>query len=465
MKNILENKEYKLATINVDHYLKECASDSYAYWNYDSCRNNYRKHQKKLFGYYKFNEDFGETLTCYGNKEDFLTNIRFNYHEFTYKLKNLLNLKDDNCNVFYTYHLQQILKNKIEELKQIETKEELQEKFPLIYIDYIKGNELYKSFEVVTDFTDPLSNNKKDKEILFKASNDRNYYYNCGLRFHLPYFIKEQSLLYTNIINNLDNIKNYIDNNPFPAYFHHTDYDKKKLYIINKYIDEALKCKNEELKKVYLYLVNNYLIEEINNKTIIHDEEGNEIKYIDILKKFELFITNNKKLQEYIVDWVLLPEGKKQTNSNSEKNILDKGTININPNINKYISANNRKLKFYEENPHNKKKCLAKAKGLCLNKGYTAYIYENGEILLDRIATENNIKSSIGNAIYNLNVHNFGELSRKDKMTLRKEKLCPIIIHNNNWEKNASLIIDKETTKENNIKTKKLIKRIAKNNI
>ena len=446
---MIDKNEYKLATINVEHYLNEVANNNYAKNDYLFLKNNYLKKQKRLFGFYKFNESFSNTMSIYGNEENIMTTTKFNYDEFITKIGKILNIKNNNR--------EDTLRIKINELKEIKSIDELKNQFPLIYEDYIQGNILYKSFETQFDFQDLTSNDNNKK--MQKATKDKDYYYNCGLRFHLPYFINNQVSLYENIANNLNNLKEYINNNSLQFNNYYINPNKKKLYLINKYVDNALICKSKEIKIIYLHLVNNYLLDEEDNNTFIHDEDGNKIGYKDILIKFRQLLNDNKELEEYIVDWVLLPEGK----STQEKTkIADKVTIHLNPNISKYITANNRKLKFYEENPYNKAKCLGKAKGISINKGYTAYIYENGEILLDKIATSSNLISSFGNAIYNQNVYNFEKISKINKTTLRKNKICPFIIHDENWEKNAQKIIDIPTTEENKREAKKLVKRLKK---
>lgn len=454
-------KEYKLATINGQHLLKECAIDMGAYLSLDSAKNKYKKYQLDTFGCYKFGDDFASTITLWGNEENYLTGIRFNYYELVIKLQKILNI--NNCKFNLDKDIIALIKERIRLLSSIQTEEELKKYFPIIYKDFGEGKKLYHSYKNNYRRNRNKNSSIKQKKIRKKEADDnKKYYQDCGFRNSPRSFVKEQTKFYNKMLLNLNNTYNYIIGNNFKdSLFRFFNIDRMNLYIMNKYVDRLLICNDERLKQIYVSIIDSFLDKELDKELYIHDEKGNIIKYVDVLRKYNNFILKNRKREEYVVDWVLLPEERMLENEEQMRAVYG-GQVNISPDIKKYLDANYRKLKFYEVNPYNRKRCLAKAKGLYFNEGYTAYIYDNGEILLDKIATPNNIKSSIGNAIYNLNIYNFEELSPKSKFILRKDKACPIIIHDENWEDKAQKIINKESTTDSKENTLKFIKKIKK---
>ena len=138
------------------------------------------------------------------------------------------------------------------------------------------------------------------------------------------------------------------------------------------------------------------------------------------------------------VNWVLVPNGKKikSLNSGTSKkiNLSFKELENLK-------RQGQRKEEFYDNSNY-----IAKAIGTLKNDGYIAYIYPNGEVLLDTLYDENNPKSATGNAIYNIKAYDFELISGLDKTKLRSDFRATKIVHSKNWEKKASEIINKENS-------------------
>ena len=79
--------------------------------------------------------------------------------------------------------------------------------------------------------------------------------------------------------------------------------------------------------------------------------------------------------------------------------------------------------------------------------GYVAFVYVNGEILLERFFSDySQCMPATGEAIYNLNIYNFEDLSKFNKLQLIREKSCKRIMHGNRFEKEAQAVIDLPAT-------------------
>ena len=438
----MEIERIPLTDINIDNLIEECGIEKEkAKELINNYRKNYYNYQHSLIDYNKFNESFSENVTIYGNKEYFLTNIKFSKKELLTKICRLLNIKESK-------NLTEDLNKRIEELKHIKTEEELKSFSPLIYEDFKKGQTLYKEFTTVNDFIKvdkSISEEEKRKEIKLAAAKEK-YYYRCGLRYILSYFIEEQSKIYTNLVNHLVDFNNAIDKASMNNIVNYLDKDKTKFYLVNKYLEECFLTKDPGKLNIYLSLIDKYLNQVKNHDLVIHNEYGTTTTIKDFIAIYRNF-TNHDKL---ITNWELIPNGTK-TNTNQNTNHR---LIKNSDNLEKYLNLNNKKLKLYERSPY-----IGKAKGLCLNEGYTAYFYENGEIILDRIAdSSNNLSTGYGNAIYNLNSDNFIELSSIDKTTLREEDLCPHFNHSGYWEKRIQDIIEIPPTESTITKSNNLIK-------
>ena len=102
--------------------------------------------------------------------------------------------------------------------------------------------------------------------------------------------------------------------------------------------------------------------------------------------------------------------------------------------------------------------------GLLKYKGYVAYIYENGEILLDRKYNSFVPRTAKGNAIYRIQAKDFEELSGHTKTFLQNDERVERIIHSSKWENRVQKILSYEGTEESREESKKLIKKLRQKN-
>ena len=105
---------------------------------------------------------------------------------------------------------------------------------------------------------------------------------------------------------------------------------------------------------------------------------------------------------------------------------------------------------------------MLKARGLKKYRGYVAYIYENGRVLLDREYDEKAPSSAKGNAIFAIKAIDFGALSRLDKTTLRKNPKVQPIDHRGYWKDRVNELIYTEGKEEEKEASITLVKKLRK---
>ena len=99
-----------------------------------------------------------------------------------------------------------------------------------------------------------------------------------------------------------------------------------------------------------------------------------------------------------------------------------------------------RKINFFEKTNY-----VFKLYGVSEFDGYVAYVYENGEILLEKYFSDyTECMPASGDAIYNLNIYNFEDKSKMSKIALMKDSSVKRIIHCATFEEQAKKIIEKE---------------------
>ena len=95
------------------------------------------------------------------------------------------------------------------------------------------------------------------------------------------------------------------------------------------------------------------------------------------------------------------------------------------------------------------KSSTLKIYGVSKFDGYVAYVYPNGEILLERFfADYAECIPATGEAVYNLNIYNFEEMSKYSKLELIRNKSAKRILHCASFERLAQAVVDKPVTPE-----------------
>ena len=441
--------EEKTVSLSLGMILRECSlnpnlmMDHYYYF---ALKNRENIHD--VFRYKKFNDDFISHLDCFNNGDYLVGMIRPSYDEFLEKLVRLLNVNIKG-KIVDNDSLTKILLERVEKLKTISTEAELNKEFPLLYKDLHDGRRYYNDLQKLR---------RQEGYSEEQYASGEHYYYSCAMKKSLPNFISTQSELYTRFVTKRDEVKEKMNNTSFNGYLaKNFDIDKLYMIVMHEYLVKAESSKDKEEIKKYIDLVEKYLKSNRRKDFTITTDSGIKVDFDMITKR----LSNLKRVvsdNSSLVEWVLIPEGRalKRVKKDSEQEA--KVTVMNIEEIERLRRLGERKSTFYETTPY-----LVKAIGLRKYHGYIAYVYENGEVILDREYNPENPHTAIDNAIYNLKVADFETLSKYDKQVLMKHPRVGRINHTPTWEDRVSKIIYREATEDEKIESKELVKRLRKN--
>ena len=402
-----------------------------------------RENFHEVFRYKKFNDDCVDHVTLYREDKYLIGVVRPSYDEFLEKLVHLLNLpvkgsiKDDDT-------LTTRLLERVEVLKGIKTERELQAQFPLLYKDLQDGRKY---------FNDLANLRRQEGYSEEQYASGEHYYYGCAMKKSLPNFVKTQAELYTRFVTKRKEFKQKVESTSFNGYIkQNMDLDKFYMLVINEYLVKAEGSKNREEIKKYVDLVEKYLMSPKRKDFDVHTDSGMTINYDNIMKRLD----NLKRIlndNSSLVDWVIIPEGRDLSRVKQAEPA--QATIMTLEEMERLRQKGERKRAFYEASPY-----LVKAIGLRKYRGYIAYIYENGEVVLDREYSMTAPSSAEGDAIYNLRVADFEELSKYDKQVLMHHPRVGRIYHSKTWEDRVQKIFEREATEDDKIEAHQLVKKL-----
>lgn len=434
----------KKIQLNLETILRECSNNtllSREHFYYFSLENRENIHE--IFKYKKFNDDFTSTLSCNREEGYIIGHIGPSYNEFLEKLIKILNLeysddiKDDD-------NLTKKLLERIEVLKSIKTENDLLKEFPLLHKDLINGRRYYNDLQKVR---------KQEGYSEEQLASGEHYYYSCALKKNLHNFIETQTVMYTRYVTDRKKLKDLQSTKSYNAYIKKNfNMPKLYMYVMHEYLSYCEKTDSFKDIKYYLNLVKKYLDSGIDKNVHIVTNDG---LYIDIDNIKERFYDLEKKTtqESKLVEWVLVPQGRDYTRVASTTH---RRKIKISPEeLERLRSVGEDKNNYYESTPYK-----IKAIGLKRYRGYVAYIYENGQVILDREFNIMHPRSAEGDAIYNIKSEDFESLSKENKKVLMKHPRVKRIVHTKTWQDKVDEIINREGTEEEKTSTKQLIKRM-----
>lgn len=377
-----------------------------------------------IFKYRVFNNDFIDNIEISLDEENVFKDIKPSYDFYLRNLISILNLND---NYEDNEELTKKLLERIDKLLSIEKEIDLEIEFPKLYYDYISGRKYFYELQKYRRYTP--EEEYKEKE---------HYFYACGLKRSLKNFVITQAKMYKRYILQRKELKEKQNNNTYNEYVdYYFDKEKLKLFIVYNLL---IKIESNSINKnKYLRIVNNYLKNNRTNTTITIDDEVITVE--DIRNRFNS-LSNKFVPTEKQVNWQIIPSSKyqkKQFIKVKEPQI----TIMNYQEIERLIKLGQEKQEFYEQSNY-----YAKAIGLRNYSGYVAYIYENGEVILDKEFKINRPRSASGNAIYNMKINEFRALSRLDKKELKKHPNVKRICHTKNWKDKVNEIIERKASPE-----------------
>ena len=435
--------EEKTVQLSLKTIIRECSKNPnmvMEHLSYFIFKNRENVHD--VFRYKKFNDDFADTVTCYRKADELVGIIRPSYDEFLNKLLETLGISSTG-QIIDNALLSKKMLDKVEALKSIHNESELEYYYPLLYKDLVNGRRYYESLQKM----------KKQEQISDQEYADgEHYYYGCAMKKSLKNFIETQSVFYQRLILKRFEYKDKVENTSFNSYIRkYFDVNKFIMYVIHRYLCTCEASSDKEVIRKYVDLVEKYLNGPYD-KNVSLEDNGVKVNYDMIVQRY----SNLKKLlgdQSNIVEWILIPEGKKYSRVKSEK--TPRMTIMNMDEIKRLEVLGERKRSFYESSPY-----LAKVMGLRRYHGYVGYIYPNGEVILDREYIPHHPSTASGDAIYHMNVHDFEKLSRCDKQELIKNPKVARMNHSSTWEERVSKLINEPATEKTQEDSIQLIKRL-----
>lgn len=441
--------ERAIANLSLNTLIRECSKNPQEarnlYGFFDSI-NRERIHE--AFSYKKFNDDFIDNVTCYNDGKYQIGVIRPCYEEFLCKLILLLNVKVTKP-LIDNDDLTKKLYERLEVLKSITSEIELRKEFPFLYKDLQDGRRFIKGVEAQREFDD-------EKKFEEELAEKEHYYYSCGMRRSLSNFVKTQAEVYRRFIDKRHELKQKQENTSYNGYIvKHFDMNRVYMYTMHEYLKICEKSNDKELIKFYIDLIERYLRSDKDKRVSIITDENIRVDISSIIIRLENIkkrVSDNSNL----VEWVLIPEGRdyKRVIKN-EKPSEDKMLIFNYEEIQRLRQLGEKKKTFYEGTPY-----IAKAVGLRKYRGYIAYIYANGKVILDREYNDDNPKSAVDNAAYIIDAKDFEELSREEKPELIKNPKASRKYHTDTFEARIKTIINKPGTEEQQEEAKQLVHRL-----
>ncbi len=436
----------KIINISFDSIIRECnmESDSSDRHYENLCRSNYNMIHE-VFRYRKFQDDFADYLTLYEDGESILGQFRASYDEFIIKVSYFLNMEISNPR--NDEEFESHARDRIKVLEGIKTIEELKKEFPALYRDFIDGRKYMDTLRTQKNYLSEEDYKER-----------KHYYYSCALKYNLENFIERQVILYSRFVNHRKEYEERIKKQSANRYLKtHFNQDKLAMLVIAEIVRSAENTEERQEIKKYLKIIGRYISSDFDQSVEVIDSHGNKVNIEEILKRY-YHLQQKLKETNQRVSWELVPEGRELFTVVTEKKSPRKTKMT------KEQATHLRKIgeertKIYESSNY-----LAKVIGRLQYKGYVAYIYPNGEVILDREYDPDRVSTATGNAIFNMKVADFEALSRLDKYELKKSPKVTRIVHSKNWQKRVQDIISREGTEEEQEQAKKLVMKLKKKN-
>lgn len=430
----------------------------------------------------KANEDFLVSLrtrTSYKTAETSLFISPINYLQ---RLKQILNISNPSTD-FNDLELRQEMLNRVEELKRITTEEELQQKFPEIHKDYLLSLDAYPRIKRFEEKHRATTN----PSIKATLSRQKRLYKTYALDTRFNVFIEKQSLMYRNMVVRRQFIEGYANEHKIDlTMFTGLNKEKFELYLADKYLTIAQQAEDDKTKQECVYYLSTYIRETKFSPIAIKNDKGEEITFRKILYRFKKLLKQNpilkpidedrshfegyhwKHVENHVkkyflsgVNWQIVPPGEESELNTRVINSLNR-TYNYlsleekEKRIRERYAEYERKMKFFENSGY-----LYRIYGINEFNGYIAFIYPNGEVIMEKFFNDYaNCIPTINEAIYNVKAADFETLSKLKKPALIKDRRCHRIIHRGDWETKGQEIIDRPSTPETQEEVKQLILRL-----
>lgn len=439
--------------INVKELNEVCALPDRKYSTETHFNLANREMVHEVFGYQKFQDDFADNIRYVYNTNDnsFIGTFKPSYDEFLRTVIKTLNLKSDR-GFFDDEELTSKLLKRVDLLSGLQDRKELRGEFPEL------NNLLTQAQEYWDEIEHHQSNPIYKEEYGREGNGQEHYFFQCGLRAKgirkgFDGFVPTQAKIYKRFVTKREQYKKLVENYSYDKFIQDNyDINKLAMYMAHKYLSicEQSPASYKTIRK-YTDLISGYLYESRYAKDAYIKVNGAYINYDNIKTRYNEQINRMKNLIETgKVPWVIVPEGELEK---YVKRGLDpqRSYIVTDEELERIKKAKQDKIDFYGKNEP-----LLKVYGDEDFRGYIAYIYKNGEVLLDTI--------SLDNAIYHIPARYFEMVSGLDKQKLMKHPAAKRLYHSGNWQSRAQKIIDAEGTEEEQLQAQELVNRIIEDN-
>lgn len=464
---------YLTVSINVDTIIDYCASDKeLLIKEMKQVRNVFTEEIFRTMNFAKSQHGFWGELCTRCKYKNSRNEVYVNPEFFLRKLKKILGVEDPSLS-FNDLSLRQKMRERIEVLKGIKTPEELKEQFPLIYEDFLLAKRGYTDICISTaDYSAT-----KDPEVKELVNRKWKVYNRYGLDSRFKQFMEKQCLAYRNYVERRTFVESYCFTHAIPfEQFKGLDKAKFELYLADKYLSLAFSATSIEEKQKCLYYVTSYIRETKFTDVTIKNDAGEVVTFRKLLNRYKKILKTYQALKpidesrdnftdynirhtenhvkKYFgseVNWTIVPNGCDVPDEVKERivQVMNRHYSHLTlaertKKIKEKYDTYDRKVAFFE-----KTKYVLKIYGISKFDGYIAFVYPNGEILLERFFSDYaECMPATGEAVYNLNIYNFEELSKYSKLELIRSKSAKRILHGASFEKVAQAVVDKPVTPE-----------------
>lgn len=431
------------------------------------------KNVHEIFKYRKFNDGFIDKITCYNEGDKIIGTMCPSYKEFLEKIFEALNV---NPSLKYLIgrddqDLEDVLKARIDVLLSLQDEAHLSREFPILYRTLQEGR---ASRHDIDKRKKELNENKvispeerqKQKE---KLEKEEKHLHRCALspafasKNENHSFIHLQAKLYTRFVERRKEYKELTQKNDYNKFIcKNFDIDKIALYVVYGYLNAIDAYKDREKQLKYYHLVELYLNNPAVKKDVSIFVDGIDITY-DLIVNRAKAAYNKLNRATIEVEWELLPTG-----SGYKTGLGTKGrSVSVSPEeLERLKEKNEKRIQIGREQTEyfNNTNYVAKAIGLKKFKGYFAYMYPNGIVVLEKDFKEK-YPSTADGAIYTMHSKDFELLSGVGKSDLIYH---PLLIdhnyHSGDWKSKIDAYINQEGQEDDIEFTKTLIKRLEDKN-
>lgn len=431
------------------------------------------KNIHEAFHYRKLNEGFIGRVTFYSDGMNVIGDMRPSYRGFLGKIFTALNVNPDLKYLIDRddQDLEDVLKARISKLLLLADEANLSLEFPVLYDDLQAGRKIRNDIEkrrreLGKNTTISPIERKKTSEML---NQKQKYLHKRAItpaffsKTEKYSFIHMQKKLYTIFVDKRKEYKELTKRDKeYGKYIaENFDIDKIALYVVYGYLNIIDAVKDRKTKLKYFNLVKSYLESTIYKKDVEIFVDGIDINYDLICNRAEAATKELNKI-DIKVEWELLPVG------SGFKTVFDadktKKSVKMPKDELEILKKRERNLKVGKEQTEffMNTNYIAKAIGLKKFKGYFAYIYPNGIVVLEKDFREAYPTTAEG-AIYTMYARDFDLLSDIGKTDLMHH---PLLIdhnyHKGDWKSKIKAYIDKEGIPKEQEEAKELIKRMQK---